>query len=86
MTALEALKARYDAGEPLTDLETLVLTYGGETEAVELARMVWVLKRLEYIEEHQSEEMLCPICRGEKPTHYEDCELAQALDSENRGG
>jgi hypothetical protein len=40
MTALEALKARYDAGEPLTDLETLVLTYGGETEAAELAELV----------------------------------------------
>ncbi len=39
----------------------------------------WVVKRLEYIEEYPAEEMLCPICRGEKPTHYEDCELVAAL-------
>jgi hypothetical protein len=44
MTALEALKARYDAGEPLTDLETLVLTYEKETEAVELAELYEIIR------------------------------------------
>lgn len=36
MTALEQLKARYDAGEEMTALEILVLTFGGEKEAQEL--------------------------------------------------
>lgn len=41
--------------------------------------LVWVVKRLEYIEEYPSEELLCPICRAEKPSHFEDCELVAAL-------
>lgn len=40
----------------------------------------WVIRRLEFIyADDVIDAYLCPICRGEKPTHYEDCELAAAL-------
>ena len=51
----------------------------------EVEGLKWVVKRLEYIEEYPAEEMLCPICRGGKPTHYEDCELAAALNAPSEG-
>lgn len=59
-------------------------TVGAEMERNELrdkvGKLEWVVKRLEYIED--GDLYLCPICRGEKPTHYEDCELAAALRGE----
>jgi hypothetical protein len=76
MTALEALKARYDAGEEMTDLETLVLTYGGETEAVELART------------HDNYTFLIDyiLTSIERNGIEAVQEWRQALDSENRKG
>ena len=59
--------------------ETKLSALRAEVEALK-----WVVKRLEYIEE-SDEYLLCPICRGEKPTHYEDCELAAALNAPSEG-
>lgn len=43
-----------------------------------VGKLLWVVKRLEYIEE-ADELLICPICRNEKPAHYLECELAEAL-------
>ena len=59
------------------DIQDAAAELAALTERV--GRLEWVVKRLEFIEEYPSEDSLCPICRGEKPTHYEDCELAAAL-------
>jgi len=77
-------KQRYDvnyidailAATELADKDAQIAALRARVETLE-----WVVKRLEYIEEYPTEEMLCPICRGEKPTHYEDCELAAALNT-----
>lgn len=91
MSALDNLIEKYTAsisgrGE-CTSLECAVVLYGSDVAATELLalqervkQLEAVVKRLEYIEEYPSEESLCPICRGEKPTHYEDCDLAIALE------
>ena len=47
MTAIEALQNLYRNGEPLTDLQTLVLIHGGEAEAAELAKMREVIEQLD---------------------------------------
>ena len=46
MNAYETLKARYQR-EPLSDLEILILTFGGETEAAELAELHARIEELE---------------------------------------
>ena len=51
----------------------------------EVEALKWVVKRLEFIHENDDEFSNCPICRGVNPTHYEDCELAAALNAPSEG-
>lgn len=83
----DALKVPDNHSGALLSISGRLGTYVESNEATidalreRVEALTWVVKRLEYIEEYPSEEKLCPICRGEKPTHYEDCELAAALQA-----